>query len=245
MREMPATLDKALQLAIQLESVETAQKRLHRDNSQREEALAVEPVQSETSALQRGSGNQPHSTVEELALLVRKLTEEVAQLRTDHERSGERREQRLRGPVYWNCHRRGDLRYNCTQRDAQVSRPWDSQRRWPNLNWNGPVVCMGDPLTDTPITTGSAAVESAVTVQGLASNREVTLLVDTGSAVTIFRENVWKIVGAQLELTRITKPVVAANRFPMQRIAKEILGPLLQTMQGHKYIPVVGDYFSK
>ena len=136
MREMPATPDKALQLALQLESVESAQKRLHRDKRQQAEALAVEPLQSETSAtgLQRVTpGTNPaQQCMEELALQVRKLTEEVAQLRTG--RSGERREQRTKRPVCWNCHRQGHLRRNCPQRDVRGLRPWDGQRRRPNLN---------------------------------------------------------------------------------------------------------------
>ena len=61
MREMPATLDQALDLARHLESVELAQKRLHREKH-RAEALSVsEPAEEvEPSRLTRSGALTPN-----------------------------------------------------------------------------------------------------------------------------------------------------------------------------------------
>ena len=64
-------------------------------------------------------------------------------------------------------------------------------------------------------------MESAVVVDGQVEDRPTRLLVDTGSAVTILREDVWKDVGGhQGQLEATTRPVVAANGGELQLIGQ-------------------------
>ena len=79
MQEMPSSLDEALQLAVQRQSVELAQKRLHKERSQ------VEPTFSlQTSPAAPDAANAVAVTnsrqIAELAKQLQRLTEEVAQL---------------------------------------------------------------------------------------------------------------------------------------------------------------------
>ena len=60
-------------------------------------------------------------------------------------------------------------------------------------------------------------------VRGLVGDRATTMLVDTGSAVTILLESVWREAGAQLELTPATRPVVAANGKELEVIGQSMV----------------------
>ena len=55
------------------------------------------------------------------------------------------------------------------------------------------------------------ATEAAVLVEGLIGMRPTEMLVDTGSAVTILREDVWKKAVDDQHLEAPPSPVVAAN----------------------------------
>ena len=101
---------KAMHIANQQETVEIAQKWLHKEKHLTSEALALE---TDIERLQLGVATQPsanttrhgrNSEIEELTTQVRYLTKEVAQLR------GERADWRQRGPVCWGCRERGHLR---------------------------------------------------------------------------------------------------------------------------------------
>ena len=69
-----------------------------------------------------------------------------------------------------------------------------------------------DPMTLPPLVIGNAAVDSAIMVDGLIDQRPTQMLVDTGSAVTIVREDTWQsAVGGSKQLFLPPRPVVAAN----------------------------------
>ena len=65
-------------------------------------------------------------------------------------------------------------------------------------------------------------MDSAVAVEGRVEDRRTRLLVDTGSAVTIIREDVWKeaVSGRQRRLDTATQPVVAANGEELQLLGQ-------------------------
>ena len=84
MQEMPASLDEALRLAVQKQSVEVAQKQLHRERSQVESTFSLQTVHSgapvvtpEAANTITGSNNWQ---LAELTKQVQRLTEELAQL---------------------------------------------------------------------------------------------------------------------------------------------------------------------
>lgn len=114
MREMPATMDEALSIANRQETVEMAQKRLHKEKHQMTETLAV----ADTSQEQQSANAircSKRSEIEELTTQVRQLAGEVALLR------GERGEKQ-RGPVCWGCRERGHIRRNCPKQRKQQGR---------------------------------------------------------------------------------------------------------------------------
>ena len=59
----------------------------------------------------------------------------------------------------------------------------------------------------------SAAVSSTLMIEGFLDGRVTTLLVDTGSAVTLVREDVWRDAksGSAVQLESPVHTVVAAN----------------------------------
>ena len=65
-------------------------------------------------------------------------------------------------------------------------------------------------------------MDSAVAVDGQVEGRRTRLLVDTGSAVTILREDVWQeaVSGLQRRLETATQPVVAANGEELQLVGQ-------------------------
>ena len=127
MRDIPGTLEETLRIASQQETVEMAQKRLHKEKHLTAETLALEidaeklqpeaATQVSANAIRR---SRP-SEIEELTTQVRQLSQEVAQLRG--EQAG-----RQRGPVCWGCRERGHLRRNCPKQ----RRPGKQQGgKWP------------------------------------------------------------------------------------------------------------------
>ena len=89
----------------------------------------------------------------------------------------------------WHCGERGHLRRNCPKRGRSR---YSQGRR---------------PASET------AAVGSMVTVTGLVAGRRTEMLVDTGSAVTIVREDVWRetLKSDWSQLVASPQPAVAAN----------------------------------
>ena len=145
MREMPATLDAALESARKLEIVEESQKRLQRSRQQAELcSIAIDDTSSEdvlqanATQSRRPPAGPRDTSVQELAAQVRKLTEELAALRSEQQkvspRPPGRRTSGWRGKC-WNCGMPGHLRRNCPEPPQQ---PADSQGQQP-LNYRGPV----------------------------------------------------------------------------------------------------------
>ena len=63
-----------------------------------------------------------------------------------------------------------------------------------------------------PYVIESAAVDAAIIVEGFIAKRPTQMLVDTGSAVTIVREDTWQdAVGGRGQLTPPPRPLIAAN----------------------------------
>ena len=147
MREMPRTIDEALRIANQQETVEIAQKRLHKEKHLASEALALE---TDVERLQLGVATQPSTNttrhgrnseiVERLQLGVatqpstnttrhgrnseiEELTTQVRYLTKEvAQLRGERADRRQRGPVCWGCRERGHLRRNCPKQGKQQDR---------------------------------------------------------------------------------------------------------------------------
>ncbi len=65
--------------------------------------------------------------------------------------------------------------------------------------------------THIPSVIDSAAVESAVSVVGQIEGHLTKVLVDTGSAVTIVSEEMWKGATGNQQLEEVSRSVVAAN----------------------------------
>ena len=114
MREKPDTLDDALQRAVQHESVESAQKRLHKEKKRGAESLAVNQEGGEAVNAVGG----PSSKVDELAQKVRELSEEIARL---HSQSQQAKATYQPGRdrsniVCWGCRGRGHIKRYCPGR---------------------------------------------------------------------------------------------------------------------------------
>ena len=200
MREMPATLVEALQLATQQETVETAQKRLHKERSVHE-SLAVErhegDMEATVSALEPVRGTLP--TIKQLTMqlqeseaVIRQLQEQVEQLKMPARRpaTGPRKEYTkmesgVCNATCWLCGQRGHLKRNCPH-GRRTGKERDSV----------------------------AAVSSTLMVMGSVAGRSTKLLLDTGSAVTLIREDVWKelkLKNRGYSLEAPVRAVVTAN----------------------------------
>ena len=178
MREMPATLAEALQLAMQQETVESAQKRLHKERSVHE-SLAVGRLEGEmeatVSALEPVKSTLP--TIKELnrqlqdsEAAIRQLQEQLELSKTPGGLAATRprkeyttTEKRVCNSTCWSCGQRGHLKRNCPH-CRRTGKGKDSV----------------------------AAVSSTLMVIGSVAGRSTKLLLDTGSAVALIREDVWK-----------------------------------------------------
>ncbi len=198
LQENPETFEGAVELASQVETVEAAQKHLQSGkhtvsalDSSTEQDDEVAAMQ-QTRASQRGVGQTEQ--LNELSQQVRQLTQELADLR----RPGRRPEKRKKTlPTCWNCGNLGHLRRNCPRRGIGGQDSPSAQREATSRPWR------------------TSAVDSAVTVEGIVEERPTRMLVDTGSAVTIVRESVWREATSELRrqhpLSPVARPVVAAN----------------------------------
>ena len=125
---MPATLDDALKLAIQLQSVETAQKRLHKEKRGSEGAVAVQQMDTaETSpsnaVYYRGSADA-NLKIQELTKEVQCLSDELAQMKGRDFRPRQQSDTTRRRPnefsgSCWSWTHKKELSY--------TPRPWQRQ----------------------------------------------------------------------------------------------------------------------
>ena len=202
MKEKPKSLETALELAQTHEVVETAQKRLHASqmvatlSKFNEDSVAGE-TSGTTNALQTNE-----TTLQELSRQVKQLSDTIARLTMRGPSNGRLRRsmqrQRRRGPVCWGCGEQGHMQRNCPNRaeNETESRKERSRSRPSTYKLN------------------SLAAGSSLMVDGYIGKRPTQMLVDTGSAVTIIRENVWREAagdGDQLSLEATARSVVATN----------------------------------
>ena len=112
LRKQPESLEAALALASQWESVELAQQSLRGEKQGSGASLAVSGERDLVQGALRAN------TVEELALQVQ---QEISKLSSRE--VGEKRSAPKRVPVCWNCKQKGHIRRNCPQRKERSVSP--------------------------------------------------------------------------------------------------------------------------
>ncbi|KAL5496558.1 hypothetical protein EMCRGX_G012864 [Ephydatia muelleri] len=196
MKEMPDTLDEALKLAIQQESVEAAQKRLSSERGHGSSSLASSSI--ENAAAENGiatmSVQQLRKQAQDSERIVQDLRKQIQELNgrlsgkekptvadQPPQSSAFSRQQGSAAITCWNCREQGHVRRNCPhKRSGRKKGPWQI-----------------------------SAVSSTLMAEG---SRVTKMLVDTGSAVTLVRENVRDVkFGNSLKLEVPANSVVAAN----------------------------------
>ena len=118
MKDVPATLDDALRIASQQETVETAQKRLLQERPHPEAAVLTEdPIiersQSPIAVASTASGTRPTSQrdqmIDTLSKQVKELSEQLSRLQAGR---GQQRA-RTKDVTCWECGGRGHIRRDC------------------------------------------------------------------------------------------------------------------------------------
>ena len=203
MKEEPKTLDDALKLACKHEMVETAQK--HLQMLRQKEVVASTEGESSNSELVTATyrRDRERSEVETLRREVQRLSEKLKGGQRGRVDNSEEREKT--GPVCWNCKSRGHVRKDC---------PKNAHGRRQFKCWE----CgeLGHAQRDCLKRRGVVqAVSSSMMIQGEVAGRLTRMLIDTGSGVTLIREDVWRDVlkggGYGYHLKDLNHPVVTAN----------------------------------
>ena len=203
MKEEPKTLDDALKLASKHEMVEMAQKQLQA--LRQKEVVASTEGESANSELVTATlrPDKERSEVETLRREVQRLSDELKGVQRG---AGDKSEERGKtGPACWNCKSRGHVRKDC---------PKNAHGRRQLKCWG----CgeFGHLQRDCLKRRGVVqAVSSSMMIQGEVAGRVTRMLIDTGSGVTLIREDVWRDVlksgGYGYHLKDLNHPVVAAN----------------------------------
>ena len=206
MKEMPPTLDDALKLASQLEAVEEAQKRLQKDRCKTESLALTDDTVADpdscTSNATSGPGQQQYEReslekrlsrqLRQAEADVQKLSTQVQQLLKDSTMNTRRRpansrdntgQKRTDGPVCWGCGKKGHVKRDCPQRRTAFKNHLPSE---------------------------SAAVSASLCIYGFLEGHRTKMLVDTGSAVTIIRRDIWDGISRK-QLETPVRAVLAAN----------------------------------
>ncbi|KAL5509723.1 hypothetical protein EMCRGX_G005141 [Ephydatia muelleri] len=192
MKEMPDTLDEALKLAIQQESVEAAQKRLSMTGVQQYRGCGSRKRNCNNVVQQlRKQAQDSERIVQDLRKQIQELNgrlsgkEKPTVADQPPQSSAFSRQQGSAAITCWNCREQGHIRRNCPhKRSGRKKAPWQI-----------------------------SAVSSTLMVEGSIEGRVTRMLVDTGSAVTLVREDVVRDVkfGNSLKLEVPANSVVAAN----------------------------------
>lgn len=201
MRDMLTTLDDALKLATQLQSVEIAQKRLHKEMRGSEDAVTVKQVEatgtSTPNAVYHPGNTDANLKIQELTKEVQHLADKLAQVKGRQFRPRQQSDTRRRPNDFsrscWSCGQPGHIRRNCL---AYRSR--GRERR------QGSTRPMESAATDN----------SALVVEGSVRGRPTKMLVNFGSAVSILHQDAWRAsttAAAACQLDTAVPPVVAAN----------------------------------
>ena len=183
LRKQPESLEAALDLASQWESVELAQQSLRGEKQGSGASLAVSGERDLVQGALRAN------TVEELALQVQQLSQEIRKLSSRE--VGEKRSAPKRVPVCWNCKQKGHIRRNCPQRKERSVSPKE--------------IGKGRSVKYT------SAVACTLILQGMVGGRPTRMLVDTGSSVTLVHEKVWNDISQDRKLLTPQCPVMAVN----------------------------------
>ena len=183
LRKQPESLEAALDLASQWESVELAQQSLRGEKQGSGASLAVSGERDLVQGALRAN------TVEELALQVQQLSQEIRKLSSRE--VGEKRSAPKRVPVCWNCKQKGHIRRNCPQRKERSVSPKE--------------IGKGRSVKYT------SAVACTLILQGMVGGRPTRMLVDTGSSVTLVHEKVWNDISQDRKLLTPHCPVMAVN----------------------------------
>ncbi|KAL5516359.1 hypothetical protein EMCRGX_G001657 [Ephydatia muelleri] len=153
-----------------------------------------------TATLRR---DRERSEVETLRREVQRLSEKLKGGQRGRVDNSEEREKT--GPVCWNCKSRGHVRKDC---------PKNAHGRRQFKCWE----CgeLGHAQRDCLKRRGVVqAVSSSMMIQGEVAGRLTRMLIDTGSGVTLIREDVWRDVlkggGYGYHLKDLNHPVVTAN----------------------------------
>ena len=183
LRKQPESLEAALALASQWESVELAQQSLRGEKQGSGASLAVSGERDVAQGVLQAN------TVEELALRVQQLSQDISKLASRE--VGEKRSTPRRVPVCWNCKQKGHIRRNCPQRKERSGSPKEIGKDR-SVKYTSAVAC-------------------TLILQGRVEGRPTRMLVDTGSSVTLVHEKVWNDISQDRKLSTPQCPVMAVN----------------------------------
>ena len=211
MKEVPKTLDEALKLACRQETVESAQKQLHKlKHSEAASAVTPETKGESTICIEsvRATGHDERDEkIEALSRQIRQLSEEMEKLRTPR-KSGQRPDQGRKDVVCWMCGGHGHIRRNCPNKKEQRY-VGSAKGKYGN---RGPEAAL--------------AISSSIIIWGKVGGRPTKMLLDTGSAVTLIRQDVWEEItscGELYQLEEAHRPIVVANGDRLDTLGQVVL----------------------
>ncbi|KAL5503656.1 hypothetical protein EMCRGX_G010639 [Ephydatia muelleri] len=203
MKDMPHSINDAVELARKLETAEQAQRCLCQERRDQIPASALLPV---------GRGVL-EDKLDRLTADVQKLTERMAGLSSEP-LSTDKSEPRRRTPLRcWHCRQPGHGAGGRGLPPAVTPQTKDKEDAKGKFK---SVTFVGGTRIDT---------RSAPGIRGLIEHCSVSMLVDTGSAVTIIRADIWEKVSkcTVSTLARTTQAVVAANGKGLQLDGQVVL----------------------
>ena len=150
------------------------------------------------NAVAKPDFNSTSAKLEEMAKEIRRLSSELAQLKTGQATTeGQNQPQRQQpgaGPTCWNCNERGHVQRSCPH-------PRRGGRGRGRMRASGQYR-----------STSAFNCNSVLVVDGYVGDRLTHMLIDTGSDVSIIREDVWKSISKDDHLHSTSgQPVTVAN----------------------------------
>ena len=145
--------------------------------------------------------------IEALSRQIRQLSEEMEKLRTPR-KSGQRPDQGRKDVVCWMCGGHGHIRHNCPNKKEQRY-VGSAKGKYGN---RGPEAAL--------------AISSSIIIWGKVGGRPTKMLLDTGSAVTLIRQDVWEEItscGELYQLEEAHRPIVVANGDRLDTLGQVVL----------------------